>query len=225
VAGETFLSYTVRREYCTIAGRRFEMIWPADMDAILNDPRTVERFRREEYMPYWATPWPSAMLLADYVLTEQPGRGGRAIEIGCGVGLVSVAAAAAGWSVLATDYDADALRFAEENARLNGVKLAGASLLNWREVYEGEPYELALASDVLYERRNLVPVACWIRSALAPNGVALVSDSNRSAAQGFADAATAAGLDVDRLPREMIPTSGLVVRGIIYKLMRRTAAC
>jgi len=92
-------------------------------------------------------------------------------------------------------------------------------------VYEGEPYELVLASDVLYERRNLVPVACWIRSALAPNGVALVSDSNRSAAQGFADVASAAGLDVDRLPREMIPTSGLVVRGIIYKLMRRTVAC
>jgi predicted nicotinamide N-methyase len=218
MASETFLSYPVRRESWTIAGERFDLMWPADMDAILDDPRTRERFARDEYMPYWAVPWPSAMLLADYVLTRHGGQGGRAIELGCGVGLASIAAARAGWSVTATDWDADALKFAEENARANGVSLAGVSALDWRESFEGEPFDLILASDVLYERRNLEPVARWIRSAIAAGGTALVSDSNRSSAEGFADAAVVAGLAVERLPRELTPPGGLVIRGTIYRL-------
>lgn len=223
MAVETFLSYPVRRETWTIAGERFNLIWPADMDALLDDPRTRERFAREEYMPYWAVPWPSAMLLVEYVLTRHRGQGGRAIELGSGVGLVSVAAARAGWSVTTTDWDADALKFAEENARANGVTLAGLATLNWQEPFRGTPFDLVLASDVLYERRNTGPVAEWIRAALAPDGTALVSDSNRSAAEGFADAAVAVGLSVERLPREFTPPHGLVVRGAVYRLRCRAS--
>lgn len=218
MATESFLSYPVRRENWTLAGERFDLIWPADMDAILDDPRTHERFARDEYMPYWAVPWPSAMLLAEYVLTQCRGQGGRAIELGCGVGLVSIAAARAGWSVTATDWDADALKFAEENARANGVSLAGVTALDWRQPFSGSPFDLVLASDVLYERRNAEPVARWIHAALSAGGVALVSDSNRSAAEGFAGAAAAAGLSVERVPRELTPPHGLVVRGTIYEL-------
>lgn len=215
---DEFGSYPVRRESWTLGGERFALIWPADIDVLLDDPRTQERFAREEYMPYWAVPWPSAMLLAEYVLTQPRGDGGRAIELGCGVGLVSVAAARAGWKVTATDWDADALRFAEENARANGVSLAGASGLDWREPFDGEPFDLILASDVLYERRNVEPVARWIRSALAAGGTALVSDSNRSSAEGFAKAAEEAGLSVERIAREFMPPYGLLVRGTIYRL-------
>jgi len=218
MATEEFAAYPVRRESWTLAGERLDLIWPADMDALLDDPRTRERFAREEYMPYWAVPWPSAMLLAEYVLTQHRGGGGRAIELGCGGGLVWVAAARAGWSVTATDWDADALKFAAENARANGVSLAGTSVLNWYEPYGGPRFELILASDVLYERRNVRPLARWIRAALADGGTALVSDSNRSSADGFAAAAGEAGLSVEKLAREFTPPYGLLVRGTIYRL-------
>ncbi|MGB9624355.1 MAG: class I SAM-dependent methyltransferase [Phycisphaerae bacterium] len=220
MATDEFAAYPVRRESWTLAGERFDLIWPADMDALLDDPRTRERFAREEYMPYWAVPWPSAILLAEYVLTRHRGCGGRAIELGCGVGLVSVAAARAGWSVTATDWDADALKFAAENARANGVSLAGTSVLNWYESYGGPPFELILASDLLYERRNVGPLARWIRAALADGGTALVSDSNRSSADGFAAAAGEAGLSVEKLAREITPPYGLLLRGTIYRLRK-----
>lgn len=216
---ETFASYPIRRVVWDLAGERFELIWPADMDAILDDPRTQERFRRDEYMPYWAVPWPSASLLVEFLFEHHRGAG-RAIELGCGVGFVALAAARAGWTVIATDYDADSLKFVEENARLNRVALAGTRVLDWREPYAGEPFDLILASDVLYERRNLEPVAVWIAASLAPHGAALLSDSNRGAAEPFADIARAAGLNVERIPREMTPPGGLLVRGSIYRLTR-----
>ncbi len=218
MAADRFLTYPVRRETWTVAGESFELVWPADMDALLDDPRTRERFAREEYMPYWGVPWPSASLLADYLMTCHPRYGGRAIELGCGVGLVSVVAARLGWAVTAADWDADALEFVKENARRNGVALAGVAVLDWCRPFTGEPYDLVLASDVLYERRNIEPVARWIRAALAPDGVALVSDSNRSSAIGFQDAAVGAGLTVRRIPREVTPPNGLLIRGAVYVL-------
>lgn len=220
MASETFGGFPIRRETWELGGERFELIWHADMDALLDDPRTVERFSVDEYMPYWAVPWPSASLLAEYVLREQPRREGPAIELGCGVGIASLAAARAGWSVLATDYDSDALTFVEENARRNGIRLAGTRRLDWREPFDGGPFELILASDVLYERRNVEPVARWIGAHLAAGGTGLVADSNRSAAEGFLDAARDAGLDAERIPRERMPPTGLLIRGCIYRLWR-----
>ncbi|MBN1488456.1 MAG: methyltransferase domain-containing protein [Phycisphaerae bacterium] len=220
---ETFASFPIRRQHWTVGGEPFELIWPADMDALLDDPRTRERFRKDEYMPYWATPWPSAALLAEHVLTHCRPGAGRAIDLGCGVGLVAIAAARAGWTVTAADYDADALKFSEENARLNGVTLAGTARVDWRTPFVAEPFDLVLASDVLYERRHNGPVARWIAAALAPDGLALVSDSNRGAAEGFPAIAAAAGLAVERLACEQPGPHGLLIRGAVYRLRHADA--
>lgn len=217
---ETFHSYPIQRATWMIAGEAFELIWPADMDALLDDERTRERFRRDEYMPYWGTPWPASALLAEYVLTQPRSDGGRAIEVGCGIGLVALAAARAGWRVVAGDYDLDALAFARENARRNGLALADAVPIDWREPWSGERFALVLASDVLYERRHAEPVARWIAAALAPGGTALVSDPDRSAAAGFEAIARAAGFSVVRAPREIFGPHGLTIRGTVYRLTR-----
>ena len=56
--------------------------------------------------------------------TTSPGRslrGARVLELGCGLGLPSIAAALAGGRVLATDWSADAVRATAANAALNDV--------------------------------------------------------------------------------------------------------
>src|SRR4051794_19312272 len=64
--------------------------------------------------PYWAELWPSARALAAHLVTLDL-RGVRAIELGCGLALPSVAAALRGAHVLAVDNDADAVRLAGVN--------------------------------------------------------------------------------------------------------------
>ncbi len=91
--GEVFRGYVVRRERWTIAGQEFEFAWPADMDVLLDDPRTQQRHNVDGYMPYWAQPWPGAVLLAEAVMGAEPGAGRPAVDLGCGVGIVSVVAA------------------------------------------------------------------------------------------------------------------------------------
>src|SRR5437763_15437922 len=88
--------------------RDVNILHPANADDLINE----EDFIRDERLPYWADLWPSARTLARAMVEEQ-GRGGRLLELGCGSGLVSVAAAIAGFKVTATDYYDDALLFTQ----------------------------------------------------------------------------------------------------------------
>lgn len=212
----SLLGLPIRREHWAILGRAFDLSWPADMNALLDAEETHERFRRDEYMPYWAQPWPSAVVLAEAVLQGPPGEGRPAIELGCGIGLSGIAAAMNGWSVTVTDYDTQAIAFARINAERSGVTLTGARLLDYRVPLERGDYDLVLASDLLYERRNVEPLARWIASALRPGGTALVSDPNRSAAEGFPDALRGVGLDVHVQAVETRSPAGLLIRGRIW---------
>ena len=216
---ETFRGYEVRRSQWAIAGHLFDLTWPADVDALLDLPETQKRFDRDEYMPYWAQPWPSSVLLAETLLKGEPGDGRRTVEIGCGVGLVSLAAAASGWSVLASDYDADATAFAELNARRNHLTLAGTARIDYRQTLDEPAYDGVLGADLAYERRNCEPVAAWIASALKPGGQALICDPNRTAADEFPQRAIDAGLKVDVESLETRHPEGLLIRGRIWRLM------
>lgn len=212
----SFRGHQTRRELWGVGGQTFDLTWPADMDVLLDAPQTHRRFNEDGYMPYWAQPWPVAVLLAEAVLAGEQGRGRPAIEIGCGVGLVSLAAARAGWSVTASDYDEDAVAFAALNAERNNLPLAGAQVIDFRQPLEVPRFDLILAADLLYERRNGEPVARWIASALRPDGTALLSDPNRSAADLFPDHAREAGLVVSVGEAETIGPAGLLIRGRIW---------
>jgi predicted nicotinamide N-methyase len=104
-------------------------------------------------VPYWSVLWRSGIALARE-LAAAPLAGRRVVELGCGLGLPSLAAARAGAHVLATDEDPDALELLEQNARENGVTLATA-VVDWRaadELVAGGPFDAVLAADVLYDR-------------------------------------------------------------------------
>jgi predicted nicotinamide N-methyase len=78
----------------------------------------------------------------------------RVVEVGCGLAVPSIVAALGGARVLATDWSPEALVFAARNAELNGVVLDTARLA-WGDPELPGRFDLVLAADVLYERRNV----------------------------------------------------------------------
>ncbi len=108
----------VVEERIVLAGREVVVVRPRDSIALLDE----EAFEREEFLPYWADLWPSAVALARAV-AARPLTGLRVLELGCGLGLPSLAAALAGARVLATDWSGDAVAFAAANAARNGLRV------------------------------------------------------------------------------------------------------
>ena len=117
VAGLARLERSIRRRFrvvasaVEVAGETMELLHPASAEELISEAD----FERDERLPYWADVWPSAFVLAERV-RAMDGRGRGCIELGCGAGLVTCAAARAGFDVTATDYYLDALRFTAVNA-------------------------------------------------------------------------------------------------------------
>ena len=96
---------------------------PDDPESLIDE----ERFGVDEFMPYWAELWPSGIALARHVV-GLPLDGVRALELGCGLGLPSLAAALAGAETLATDWAPEAVELLRENAAANGLGISTAVL-------------------------------------------------------------------------------------------------
>jgi len=141
----------LEEERVEVGGRELRLLVPPDAEALLDE----EAFEREEYLPYWAELWPSGVRLAR-ALADRDLRDARVLELGCGLGVPSITAALGGAAVLATDWSPHAIDLLRTNAERNGTQLeAGvSSWLEPRRELDGAPWDLVLAADVLYERRN-----------------------------------------------------------------------
>jgi predicted nicotinamide N-methyase len=128
------------------------LLRPRQAEALLDE----DAFDHEEFLPYWAELWKSGVALAEEIAGRNV-RGLRVLELGCGLGVPSLAASLAGAEVLATDWSPTAIALLEENARRNGVRLE-TSIVAWAHadaLVERAPWDLVLAADILYERRNV----------------------------------------------------------------------
>jgi predicted nicotinamide N-methyase len=143
-------------EIVALDGRDLALLRPRDTEELLDEAALEQG---DEFIPYWADLWPSAILLAR-TLARRSLRGARVLELGCGLGLPSLAAALAGGRVLASDWAPDALDAVQVNARRNALAVE-TLVSDWRapaELLARGPFDLVIAADVLYERRNVTPL-------------------------------------------------------------------
>ena len=130
---------------------RLSILRPPSADALIDEAA----FDEEEFLPYWAELWPSGLALARHVAgLDLAGR--TVLELGCGLGLPSLAAALRGADALATDWAESAIELLRDNAERNGAPLRVARV-RWTEpavLLRAAPWDLVLGADLLYEARN-----------------------------------------------------------------------
>ena len=173
-------------ERLVVGDVELDLLRPESAEALIDE----DAFADDEFLPYWAELWPAARALAS-ALPEVTGL--RVVELGCGLGVPSLVAAARGAEVTATDWAADAIELLRTNAARNGLELR-AEVRDWREPWDAR-FDLALAADVLYERRNVAPLLERLRE-LAPR--ALVGLAGRAYEAEFL---RNAGVAVEIAPR------------------------
>jgi predicted nicotinamide N-methyase len=193
--------FDIVRTDLVIAGREVRIHHPRNADDLIDE----KAFEEDERLPYWADVWPSARVLAERVVT-MPVDGRRFLELGCGAGLVSVAAAMAGFDVTATDYYDEALRFTAVNVLLNTGVLIDTRIGDWRRFpHDLGRFELVVASDVLYEQAHAGLIAGVLDRTMTARGSAIIADPGRLAAPQFLEECKERGMPaaiLDRVPYE-----------------------
>jgi predicted nicotinamide N-methyase len=164
----------VVEEIVDLAGGSVSVRHPRDGLDLLDE----EAFDRDQFLPYWADLWPSAVALAD-VVARRPPTGRRVLELGCGIGLPGIVAARGGAAdVLLADWSVDAIAFAADNAERSGVQVRTV-VASWEapdQLSVEGGWDLVLASDVLYEERNVLPLLVALDALVGPAGEVWLTD-------------------------------------------------
>lgn len=178
----------------TVASHRFRLTLPDAPDDFLDDPRVHAAHRHDGFMPYWPYLWPAARTMAQAMLTTSWPSGRPTLEIGCGTGLVGLAALAGGMRVTFSDYDPTAVMLAVHNARQNGFAAEGLCI-DWRQPPPRQ-VPLIFGCDVIYEISDHPAVLNLLQTMLTPDGICWIGDPGRRTAGRFVDLARRRGFGV-----------------------------
>jgi predicted nicotinamide N-methyase len=181
-----------------IAGRTWSIEAVADQSAL------AARADAFAHFPFGLLLWDSAPVLAAALegCTDLAGR--RVLELGCGVGLVGLVAAALGGQVVQTDHGAEALALAAANAARNGIDGTTQRVADWRSWPDLGRFDLIAGSDLLYDADLHAPLLDVLDRSLAPGGHVMLSDPGRPTAPAFLAALRRCGWTISRR-RKRVP--------------------
>jgi predicted nicotinamide N-methyase len=189
---------------------------PTDTEATLEPPGGA----LGRYMPYWVDLWPAARMLAKWIVRQRWPEGIQALEVGCGLGLPGVAALSMGLRVTFSDCDSSALKFASRNARLNGFTAFDTLHMDWSHPPQGVLYPILLASDLLYEERNVAPLVALIDRLLTDDGICLLTDADRVPSETLRRLLSERGLPFTTQTLRAGEPGGRRLKGTLYRITR-----
>ena len=215
-------AWPTRQVELAIGGISLLLRIPDHPHALLDLSAVQQASRENDYMPYWAHMWPAGLMLGQWLVQQVSGTGegppgqrraaqppARVLEIGCGLAVPGLLAARLGYQVTLADYDPDAVEYARQNGRLNGVEVA-TELLDWRRP-SGSRYPLILGGDLLYEQRNHQPLFEFFRLSLEQGGLVVLGDPCRLTADGFLHDACSAGWRAQSEPTRWLDVPGRII--------------
>jgi predicted nicotinamide N-methyase len=208
------------RERVLIDEQSFLIERPEEAHRLPNHHSVHSEFAEGEYIPYWTDLWPAARMLAKVVLREPWPAGAEALEVGCGLGLPGVAALARGLRVTFSDYDATALQFAANNARLNGFGDFRLVRLDWREPPADLCVPVVVGSDLVYELTSVEPLVGLIKRVLRPDGVCLLTDQDRVPSHLLRQTLSAEGFEFTTQVVRAGEPGGRRHKGTLYRIRK-----
>jgi len=167
-------------------GASLELWLPGDPDDLVRLAQTDPAAPASDLLGFWATLWPCAITTAHLVSTTSLiDESTRILELGSGVGLAGLAAAARGAAVSLTDGDPSAIPLLNRNiAHNNFSDRCTAAAFRWEDAPDAawQP-DFILGCDVLYHPASHPLLAQLIRTI---NCTALLTDPQRPSAASAA---------------------------------------
>lgn len=157
----------------TVGGKTLQIVQVRDTGRLLE-----AQFSRKDPLadfPFWARVWEASIILSHELSRIPPEKGKDMLEIGAGLGVAGLFAAAFGHKVTITDYEEDALVLAMMSAQLNQLEDIRFQRLDWLSPTLYERYHYIIGSEVLFNDRFSVPLFELLEKILAPSGVIYIA--------------------------------------------------
>ena len=165
-----------------------------DRTALLRDDAVPEP-------PYWAHLWIGARALARVLAESDDLTGRRVLDLGCGLGLPGLVAAARGASVVFADHAPPALEFVRASAARNGFCGTRCVTMDFTRDALDEAFDLILGAEVVYDPGSYAALCHFLDRHLAAGGTIRLTDAFRSDAERFFAALRARGFVGERSAR------------------------
>ena len=167
---EKEINFELDEEVITLRGKSLKILKPKRLeDVFQGDP-----FLETEKFPFWFKIWEASLILADYLATLPEKK--KILELGCGLGVVSLFARAFGHEVLATDYEELPLKLLEKSANLNNLSLK-IRKLDFLKPDLKETFDIIAASEVIFKKSFYEPLLNIFQTYLNPGGEILLAHS------------------------------------------------
>ncbi|WP_291320473.1 methyltransferase [Desulfonatronospira sp.] len=162
--------YDVTFEPLRIKDLTLEILQIADMEAYIDHLAETSRDGLE--LPLWAKIWPASMMLAYYLCSLHVEKQLDMLELGSGVGLSGLAAAARGHKVLITDNNLDALLFAKINILQNNLQdNAAVHAVDFTADQLPRRFDCILGAEILYHDKSYPPLLRFLGEHLETSSV------------------------------------------------------
>lgn len=162
-----------------VAGRMFRMLLPKYLHEFI-DPRDVLH-----NFPLWPKLWRASWILADYLADKPVEKNKTFLEIGAGLGLVSIVACCFGHRITMTENNPDALQFAHANAHLNNCPRLPIVELDWNYPHLTGSYDYIVASEVVYNTADFSPLVKLFQTYLKSDGEIILASELRKTSGEF----------------------------------------
>ncbi len=168
----------------TVSGRTLRCLRIADLDEIIFQLLSVNDYAATE-LPFWGKIWEASILLAAYLVAQPVVPGRKVLEIGTGLGVSGLFAAACGHEVTLSDHKEEILRFIRANTLLNNLDNVSIINIDWNNPVLQQRYDWVIGSEVVYHRPTYDALVEFLRQALKPHGTIFLAKSTSLPASGF----------------------------------------
>jgi len=176
-----YQEYETESTGVVVNGKKFNILLPKYLDPFINFVDAFHDF------PLWAKIWKASWVLSGYLADMPVEPGKRLLEIGAGVGLVSIVAASFGHQITMTEYNPDALNFAHANAHLNNCPGLPIQKLDWHHPQLKGKFDTIVASEVVYKQDDFSALIHLFRAYLRPRGQIILASEMRKTGKDLFD--------------------------------------
>ena len=174
-----YQKYETEANEVVVKDRRFQILLPRSLAGFINTNDVFHEF------PLWAKIWRASWVLADYLAAMPVAAKRKFMELGAGVGLVSIVAASFGHRMTMSEYNHDALQFARANAHINDCPGLPVVELDWNRPQLPGRFDYIVASEVIYKKEDCRPLMKLLKACLKPDGEVILAGEMRKSSMDF----------------------------------------